>query len=184
MGTNAFDKFVARQQAKVAEEPDWTKTRDEWLATLHSLHASIIDYLTKYIENGSITYKFIEIPLTEEYIGSYFAKQMDITIGRQKVSLIPRGTLFIGCKGRVDVIGAAGQAQLLLINEKARTPADLIHVTATVHKKGETPAPPPPSPKREPVSWAWKIVTSTTPRRFVNLDKDSLFGLLMEVSNG
>ncbi len=181
MGTDAFDKFVARQQAEVAEEANWTKIRDEWLADLKSLHASIIVYLKKYIEGGSIRYKLFKIPLAEEYIGSYSAIQMDITIGGQKVSFVPKGTLFIGCKGRVDVVGSVGQAQLLLVDERAKSAADLIKVTVAIHKKGGMPAP--PSPKREPVSWAWKIVTNTTPRRFVNLDKDSLFSLLMEVSN-
>jgi hypothetical protein len=121
--------------------------------------------------------------LSEENIGSYLAKRMDIRIGRQSVSLEPIGTLLIGCKGRVDALGSAGRVPLFLVNARAKSAADLIKVTVTVSTRGKVHPPPPPLPSDQPISWAWKIVTGT-PRKFADLDKDSFTRLLMEVTNG
>ena len=145
------------------------------------LHARIADFLRDYVSDGTISYSFVKVTLTEEYIGSYSANRMDIKIGRQRVSLEPVGTLFIGCKGRVDAVGSAGRAQILLINERAKSAADLIQVTVSVGSKGRAPVPPPP--RADDISWAWKIVTNTARRQFVDLGKEAFYALLMEVSN-
>jgi hypothetical protein len=164
MESEDFAKFVASQQGTgVDTEIDWAEIRDDWLRDLDSLHQRMVGYLHDYIEAGSISYEFVEVALTEENIGEYFAKRMDIKIGRQIVRLEPIGTLLIGCKGRVDAVGSAGRAQIILINAKAKGAADLISVRVTFGEKGS--APPSPSPPRQPVSWAWKIVTNTFPCR-------------------
>lgn len=182
MRTEEFSKFVAdQQQAEGESEVDWAEVRNEWLRNLDSLHRRVIEYLQEYIENKSISYGFTKIRLSEENIGEYTAKKMDIKIGRQRVLLEPVGTLLIGCKGRVDAIGSVGRAQILLVDERARTAADLIKVTVTVGKKGSIPRP--PSVQKERISWAWKIVTNTAPRKFVDLDRESFLALLMEIAN-
>jgi hypothetical protein len=182
MDSKDFAKFVANQQETV-DEPrvDWTEVRHEWLGELDSLHQRVVDYLQDYIKAGSISYSFTEVTLTEENIGSYLAKRMDIKIGRQLVHLEPIGTLLIGSKGRVDAVGSAGRAQILLLNEKAKSTADLIRVTVTEGVKGNLP--PRPSPPKQPISWAWKIVTNTSPKKFVDLDKEPFLELLMEIAN-
>jgi len=68
----------------------------------------ILGFLREYIKAGTISYGFTEIELNEPDIGIYLAKRMDIKIGRQSVSLVPLGTMLIGCKGRVDAQGPAG----------------------------------------------------------------------------
>jgi hypothetical protein len=108
---------------------------------------------------------FAEIELTEPGIGAYLARRMDIKIGRQHVALIPVGTLLVGCKGRVDLEGSGGRAQILLVDERARSAADRIKVTvsaATVL---------PATPANGPRSWAWKILTNSPQRRFEELDR-------------
>jgi hypothetical protein len=179
MTTEDFAKFVASQQETDADtEMYWAGVRDEWLAKLDSLHGKIIEFLREYIP-GSISYGFTEIELNEPNIGRYLAKRMDIKIGRQRVSLVPVGTIIIGCKGRVDVEGSAGRAQILLVDGRARSAADLIKVT--VNTKGSVP--PPPPAQKGPISWTWKIVTNTAQKGFVDLDRDSFFALLMEIAN-
>jgi hypothetical protein len=179
METEDFAKFVASQQeTDVDTGMNWAGVRDQWLTNLNSLHQKIIGFLGEYIP-GSISYGFTEIELNEPNIGRYLAKRMDIKIGRQRVSLVPIGTLLIGCKGRVDVEGSAGRGQILLVDARARSAADLIKVT--VSTKGSV-APSPPSQKA-PVSWAWKIVTNAALKRFVDLSKESFFALLMEIAN-
>ena len=180
MGTEDFTKFVESQQETDADTKiDWAGIRDEWLKNLDSLHKKIVGFLQAYIERGSISYDFAEIELTEPNIGKYPARRMDIKIGRQHVSLVPVGTLLIGCKGRVDAEGAAGRAQILLVDERARSTADLFKVTVSM--KGSVP--PAPSAQKAPTSWAWRILTNAAPRRFVHLRGEVFFALLMEIAN-
>ena len=116
MQNKDFDKFVARQQGTSLDTNiDWAGMRDEWLRNLDSLYREIVGFLREYIDAGSISYSFSDRKLIEENIGEYLAKRMAIKIGRQRVSLVPVGTLLIACKGRVDVVGSAGRAQLLLL---------------------------------------------------------------------
>lgn len=43
---------------------------------------------------------------------------------------------------------------------------------------------PPPLPQKPATSWAWKIVTNSVHKKFVDLDKESFFALLVEIANG
>jgi hypothetical protein len=179
METKEFERFVASQQETDADtDVDWIQMREEWLSDLDSLHRKIVEFLQDYIEAGSIKYSFTKIEVTEPEIGAYLANRMDISIGKQHVSLVPVGTLLVGYKGRVDAEGSAGRAQIVLVNESAKSAADLIKVTINV--KGNLPSSP---PEQKKIAWAWKIVTNTVPRRFVDLHKESLFTLLMEIAN-
>ncbi len=174
-----FGKFVASQQETDTDaKMDWAEVRDEWLRDLDSLYGRVVEFLREYIDNGSISYDFTEIELNEPDIGKYLAKRMDIKIGRQHVSLVPIGTMLIGCKGRVDAEGSAGRGQILLVGERVRRAADLVKVTVNV-KGGIRPSP----SAQKPSSWAWKILTNGSPRTFVDLDKESFFELLMEIAN-
>jgi hypothetical protein len=179
MVTRDFSEFVTRQQPKEPEAKlNWAEVRDEWLENLESLHTRVAGFLKEYIDQGSISYGFSSISLVEDNIGKYAAKQMDIKIGRQRVSLIPIGTLLIGSKGRVDIVGSTGKALLLLLDEKAKKPADLIKVKVTVGRVST-----PSTTARGPISWAWKIVTSGPQRKFVDLEKGAFLSLLMEIAN-
>lgn len=180
MRTEAFGKFVASQQEPdVAVKIDWARMRDEWLGDLDSLYRQVIDFLQEYIKAGTISYKFTEIELTEENIGKYLARRMDIKIGRQRISLVPVGTLLIGSKGRVDAVGSGDRAQILLVDKRASSAADLIKVTVST-KGGLPPSPP---RRKEPIFWGWKVVADAAQRRFVDLNQDSFLALLMKIAN-
>jgi hypothetical protein len=179
MGTQDFAKFVASQQeAHVKAEMDWAGLRDEWLKNLDSLYQKVGGFLQEYIPD-SISYRFAKIELNEPNIGRYLAKRMDIKIGRQRVCLFPVGTLLIGCRGRVDVVGSAGRGQILLVDAKARGASDLIQVRINTKDSALTTT----SPQNLPASWVWKIVTNGAQKRFVDLEKESFTALLMEVAN-
>jgi hypothetical protein len=57
----------------------------------------------------------------------------------------------------------------------------MIKVTVRVAGKPEPPA---PQPKAKEIKWAWKIATVPPVIRYLELTRDSLFQLLMEVTNG
>ena len=182
MQQEEFDEFVKRQQggATLAVSVDWNKERDEWLGHLKSLYSKIESLLKKYTSAGQIRFEYRNVELTEEQIGSYSATQMNLWIGRQEVLLMPIGTLLVGAKGRVDVIGPLGRAEILLVDRLASSPGSLIHVSFGVGGK----VPPAPRKAANTVSWEWKIVTRPPERRFVEVTQQSIFQLIMEVTNG
>ncbi len=91
----------------------------------------------------------------------------------------PIGTLLIGTRGRVDVIGPSGQTRFLLVNKDASRPN--IRITGVV--RGQQIVPRPEEPQM-PVTWTWKIATSPPRIEYIELTQESLFRALMEVSNG
>ncbi len=119
-----FDNFVKRQQELAAEAAaavpfDPKKELDDWLARLNALYSQITVFLKGYIDAGSITTEIGNIELDEEFSGPYVAPTMAIRIGLGEIKLIPVGTMLIGSKGRVDVVGRAGTSRLILVNKKA-----------------------------------------------------------------
>lgn len=159
---------------------DWEKERDEWLDHLNLFYKRVEAFLSKYMSSGQILLEYRNIKLNEENIGSYTARKMVLRIGRQEVALEPVGTLLVGCKGRVDVIGPAGKARVLLVDSEASSLASLVHVS--VGASGKMPVFPEQAARK--IKWAWRIVTRPPERRFVEITQQRLFDLIMEVANG
>lgn len=178
MNTKTFDEFVSRQQ-EFDTSINWEEVRTEWIHRLDDLYSKIESFLAKYLSSGQIRLEYRAIELNEEGIGAYNARKMVLHIGRQEVDLVPIGTLFIFCKGRVDVIGPAGKAEIMLVDGKLA--AWRPRVSVTVGAPGELPVPP-NSPVRH-VVWEWRIVSGPPERRFIEITQESLFQLIMEVAN-
>lgn len=173
-----FNAFVQKQQRVGTEDKvDWDKEREEWLHYLNDLYEKIENFLEPYIEAGTIKYARAPFELTEENLGTYKAPQLHIEIGRQIVTLRPVGTMLIGTKGRVDILGSAGKSRLILANKDATSSRDLANITLgaspTKLKSG-----------KKAIDWVWKIVSTPPAIQFTDLNKDTLFQVLMEVSNG
>lgn len=181
MDIREFDDFVKRQQEAAAgiASVDWDGERKEWLGHLDKIYKKVESLLHKYVSAGQIQIGYRQVELNEENIGPYTAKQMVLRIGPKSVVLEPIGTLLVGAKGRVDIIGPAGNAQLLLVDSSASGPASLIHAVEI----GKKPPSPEPKPTRE-IKWEWKIVTRPPERRFVEITRQNFFQLIMEVANG
>jgi hypothetical protein len=177
----AFDEFVKSQQEPARSKVNWAKERDEWLKRLGELNERIRGYLGEYISSGQIQIESHPIELTEENIGTYMVEQITLKIGRKLVRFQPVGTLLIGSKGRVDVIGPRGTAvPLLLVNGKATRASDMVRVYVGLGGK------PPVVPKQEPgdIKWEWKMITRPPERRFVEITQETFFQMIMEVANG
>jgi hypothetical protein len=185
MDVKEFDEFVKRQQGATpgVGAMDWDNERKEWLDYLDKLYKKVESLLDKYVSSGQIQLEYRPIELNEENIGSYAAKEMVLKIGRQSVVLEPIGTLLIGSKGRVDISGPAGKAQILLVDSKVPGPRSLFHVRVSIVGTGKKPPTPPAEPPRE-IKWEWKIVTRPPERRFIEITQQTLFQLIMEVANG
>jgi hypothetical protein len=181
MAKNDFDEFIKRQQTStsIASLVDWDKQRDEWLDFLNTLYTQIEAFLQTYISAGEAQRRYEDIELIEEGIGSYIARKLVLTFGRQEVIFTPIGTLLIGTKGRVDVRGPAGEARLVLVNKKATSARSLVRVTVSIGGK----PPPPPNEPTEPIEWGWKIVSRPPELKFLNLTKEAFFEMILEVCN-
>jgi hypothetical protein len=185
MAKTDFDNFVKRQQqlSAAAEDEipfDPKKELEDWLGRLNALYSEIQGYLNDYIREGSISVRIENKELYEEFSGPYVAPKMIIRIGLEEIKLDPIGTMLIGSKGRVDVIGRAGTSRLTLINKKITSARQLVSVTVFDPKN-------PPQPKklaREEIEWVWKIVNRPPAVSFMELNKESFLEMLLEVSNG
>ena len=104
---------------------------------------------------------------------------MILKIGGQEIVLTPVGTLLIGSKGRVDVIGPAGRTRLILVDREASAPT----IKVSVHIGGK-PQAAAKEPLHKKINWAWKIVTTPPAVRFLELTQESFFRALMEIANG
>jgi hypothetical protein len=175
-----FNEFVSRQQPVPADQPpvDWNRHRDEWVTFLNQLYEQIETFIAAYTQSGQINLGYQDLQLTEEYIGTYTVRKMVLDIGRQRVILEPAGTLLIGSKGRVDVIGSAGRGRILLVDGDAR---GALRVRIISTDAGNVV--PPETPPR-PISWQWKIVTNPPQIEFLDLTQETFFDLLMSVVNG
>lgn len=115
MKNAALDDFVKSQQSPPQPTVDWNKERSEWLRRLDELYDRIDKFLNSYIKSGQILVESHPIELSEEYSGRYTARQVTLKIGQQHVLFRPVGTLLIGSKGRVDVIGPRGTTVPILL---------------------------------------------------------------------
>jgi hypothetical protein len=180
-----FDNFVKRQQelSAVAEQEvpfDPKQELEEWLHYLNVLYSDIQAYLKDYISGGSISFRIENKELNEDFSGPYLAPKMVIRIGLQEITLDPIGTMLVGSKGRVDVIGKAGTSRLTLVNKKITSIRQLVNVTVV---DPENP-PPPKKPARPEIEWVWKIMSRPPTLSFIELNKESFLEMLLEVSNG
>lgn len=182
-----FKDFVERQQrvADVDNAIDWIKEREDWLLYLQELYDNIAKYLDEYVKSGGIRLINSKIELNEENIGVYSANRLAIVIGGQEIILTPVGTLLIGSKGRVDVEGSAGNSRLVLIDKDITDPRQMFRVTVTTKPPGGSPLLPldPPHSSKK-IEWAWKIVSRPPAMQFIELNKETFFEMLLELSKG
>ncbi|MCI2078976.1 hypothetical protein ACWM9A_12550 [Acetobacter pasteurianus] len=187
MATNEeFSQFVKNKNQKKQEEINFDpkKELEDWKRNLKELYEKIEGFLSSYIADGSIKIEHSNIHLTEDQIGSYEVQNSIITIGSEKVTLTPVGTLLVGTKGRVDVEGGSGTSRLVLINKKITRPEEMIRISVQViPPSGHIQKTEEPTPIQEDIQWVWKIVGRYPHLHFIDLNKENFLKLLMEVNN-
>jgi len=171
----AFEEFVKSQQVPEHPEIDWNLRRDEWLQHLNELFKQIRAFLKEYIASGQMQFVPETIKLNEEF-GTYEVPEYTLTIGRKQIKFQPVGTLLIGSKGRVDVIGPMGtDARILLVDSNATRVSDTMRASLRTQDK---------TLKKSGEKWEWKMVTRPPERRFIDLSQETFFQMIMEVANG
>lgn len=124
MAAETFDEFVkqrtdrARQSAEVSNSKE---TLADWLRELDALYSAMEGYLQSYTESGQIKIERHPVQLTEEYLGTYEAEALAMSIGNDEVIVQPVGTRVIGSCGRVDLSGPRKTLRIVLLEKGGPT---------------------------------------------------------------
>lgn len=169
-----FDAFVREQleaSASAGLPLDLAKEKAMWLEKLDQLYALVKSSLSAHTKTGSIALRFVETKLTEDWLGTYIAPGLHIAIGMQLVKLKPIGTVMLGSRGRVDMMGPRGITRLILVPRDAITP----RVRAiTPLDEGLAAS----------ETWSWKIATPPPHITYIALTTETFREALMGVVNG
>lgn len=176
MGLKDLEKFLnSKEDAKEqVKNFDWEAEKQEWLNELENLYNMIENWLKPLEEKNKVKFEYKEISLIEENIGAYKAKELILHLLDQKVTLEPVGTLIIGAKGRINMIGAQGSIMILLVRKNATGP----RVKITINGIGNETKVEEEQPK---IEWAWKLATTPPKIQYHQLNEDSFSDALMAI---
>lgn len=114
---DSFEEFLRKKnEEQPTKKIDWEKRKSDWLNSVTLLYKEIRSWLDPFINNALLKIAEKEISISEDYIGHYKIKQLDIYLGNDIVSLIPKGTLIIGSLGRIDLRGPKGE--IIIVQQK------------------------------------------------------------------
>ena len=180
MVAETFDEFVkqrtdrARQFAEVSNSK---KTLADWLRELDTLYSAMEGYLQSYTESGQIKIERRPVQLTEEYLGTYDAEALAMSIGNDEVIAQPVGTMLIGSSGRVDLTGPRKTLRIVLLEKGG--PAMKITISDS---GGPTETSSQPLVRGEVDHRGWYFATLPPAATVTAFDEDSFRDAIMDVS--
>jgi hypothetical protein len=171
-----FDSFVrdAVSGAEHTRKFDPQREIATWQRKLDELFGIARDGLAPFIEAGTVGFTLEPFTMREQLLGSYEAQRARIVIGGSVAELKPIGTMIVGSRGRVDLIGAKGTARIVLV------PADTVGFTVRIKQSSSSPEPAPP-PVEE---WRWKLTTPPPRIAYSEFSGETFKDALMEVIGG
>jgi hypothetical protein len=109
-------EFLEQRKNK-AQGVDWQTKKKEWLDALSRLHARINGLLQQSTIKGIATVDEIPVQLTEDFVGTYEAPELRLTVGDDVVVFSPVGFHVFGAAGRVDLRGDRDVVSLIRLPE-------------------------------------------------------------------
>jgi len=114
--------MAKRSTNRVAARTDWERKRDDWLAKVRELTASIKIWAEQqrwFVDEHEKT-------IEEDHIGSYAATTLFIRAPSGKIVVEPIGCNIIGAQGRVDIesFPSLNRVLLILVNGQWRIETD------------------------------------------------------------
>lgn len=112
---DSFEEFLRKKKTEESSNrTDWPARLDKWLESIDVFYMQIREWLNEFEQKGFLRIVMDkEVSLNEEFVGSYKTKRMDIYIGNDLISIIPKGTLIIGSYGRLDMRGTKGEILII-----------------------------------------------------------------------
>ena len=180
MSRAEFDEFVDRKQKHQVDGAvlDPQIQIAEWQGRLNELYGLIDGFMASYIKDAKATSSRHEITLNEEFSGPYAAPELVLEIGQSTILFKPVGTMLIGSRGRVDVLGPRGNSRLALVDRIIDRASQMVSVRLI--EPGAIEMQP---PEKRAVDWVWKIITPAPQMRFIELDEGSFFDMILNVAD-
>lgn len=168
-GKSRLKNLLKEKDQKKPKPIDWEKKKNDWLVQVRKLYAQIESW---FGDLGNIRIEKQKISINEEYIGSYESERMLIYLNDSLVSLIPRGTIIVAARGRIDIQGPNGGSMIVLMGKGERP---IITI-----KEGSTPLPP-PQPDSERMEYGWLIINKRKMEDLQVLDEDTFSELIADL---
>ena len=175
-----FDDFVKQRVDRARQSAEASNRREtlaDWLRELDGLYSAMEGYLQSYTESGQIRIERRPVQLTEEYLGTYDAEALAMSIGSDEVIAQPVGTVLIGSSGRVDLSGPRKTLRIVLLEKGG--PAMKITISGTA---GPTETSSQPLVRGEVDRRGWYFATQPPAATVTVFDEDSFRDAIMDVS--
>lgn len=183
MGKQQFDEFIDERLGLQDENAsiDWKAKRDAWLGHVDQLYAMVEEMLKDYVESGKVKLQYGKKDISEDFIGKYSVKLIEIDIIGKAAMLEPIGVNIIGASGRVDLVGEYDQVKFVLVDRQLPAP----QLKVSIHVNGEDAGATTDDEKEVGGNdLVWKIATPPPTLQYVEITPDSFFDALMEVIGG
>ncbi len=95
------------------EITNWNEIKEKWVSQIEDFFSTIKGWLNDSVKKGLIEVKETEIEISEENLGTYKTKSLQISFENKKVEFVPIGRLVIGAQGRIDIKFINGRYILL-----------------------------------------------------------------------
>ena len=178
MTRQAFDDFIKEANVRAQNSKvDWDEQREEWLSYLKQFYDMVDGFISDYVEAHQLSCTRSKKTLNEGNIGSYDVDVLSIKISTITIILTPIGTLLLGGKGRIDMVGPKGKVKFVLVPKGSTRPRIVVR-TVDSHDASEAHT-------EEPINeWEWRIMTSPPQISYLPLDGDAFYSAMLEVLNG
>ena len=178
MTRQAFDDFIKKENVRAQNSKvDWEEKREEWLSYLEQFYDMVDGFISDYVKAHQLSFTRSKKTLNESNIGSYDVKVLSIKVNTITITLTPIGTVLIGGKGRVDMVGPRGRVKFVLVPKGSTGPRIVVGM-AEPHDSSKADT-------RETIKeWEWRIMTSPPQISYLPLDGDAFYSAMLEVING
>ncbi len=184
MTRQAFDNFIKKTNAKAeSAKVDWHERREEWLDYLGEFYDMVDGFISDYVKSCQMSCIRTKTTLNERNIGSYDVDILSIEISGITIRLTPVGTILIGGKGRVDMVGPNGKVKFVLVPEGSTGPRIAIR-EAECNNNNDIHDCPETDTEESIRAWEWRIMTSPPQISYLPLDSDAFYSAMLEVING
>lgn len=170
-----FDDFLNNENKAAKDKNGFdAKARvAKFLSLIDELYDKIDhEWLSPYIDDGTITTGLCDKTITEEKLGSYVVKEKFLEIGGKRVMLSPVGTILIGTDARIDIEYLTKSFMIVHIGENINGFSDMLQVKVNDHieKKATKPGKP-----------TWKLVNVASRIYYKKITAEVFQNILMDL---
>jgi len=181
MGKKEFEEYIKTQSDEISFDKD--KELAEWRKYLAGLYDLIEGWMSDYISKKLVKLIKKQIKIYEEFSGEYDIDALELSFNGKTISFEPIATMLVGAKGRVDMIGKNGKVALVLVDKNLDAPNIKVNIFTSEkerkeYEKNEK------EKKNEKIIWEWKILFNNDHIRYIKLEENNFFDILMGLTNG